>query len=93
MRYAKLIEGVLFYAPRRLRDGETAVYNPPVGLLTARGWKPVIETEGPAVGEGFVAAPGWSETEDAIVRTWTAAPEGELPPDEVLAILMGGETL
>lgn len=91
MIYGKLIDGAIVYAPRKLTtvDGCT-VYNPPAELLIAQGYKPVICSSAPEVEEGFVAAEGWEETEEAIVQTWHAEPEGDIPDAEALEILMGG---
>lgn len=93
MTYAKLTEAGIVFAPRRLRMGGTTVYNPPAELLLELGYKPVIYSEAPEVGEGFEAAPGWTETEDAIVRTWTLEPEGDISDAAALEILLGGETV
>lgn len=92
MSCAKLIAGSIRFAPRKIRSGDTVVYNPPAALLLAEGWKPVVYTEAPAVEAGYVAVSGWTETANEIVQTWTAEPEGELSDAEVLEILLGGES-
>ena len=91
MIYAKLIEGVLRYAPRRIVRGDFLIYNPPLVILEQEGYKPVIHTEPPAVEENRVAVFGWAETEAAIIQTWTVEPEGDIPDEDVLEILLGGE--
>lgn len=90
MSYAKLMDNVLVFAPRRLSDGETVVYNPPADILTARGWKPVVYTEAPTLEAGFAAVFSWTETEEAVVQTWTSVPEGDIPDAEALDIILGG---
>ena len=37
-----------------------------------------------------MAVPGWEETEEEIVQTWTVEPEGDISDAEALEILMGG---
>lgn len=79
MRYAKLINGVVRYAPNPVIYGDNVVGNPPAEVYEALGCKPVILTEQPAVGAGCVAVPSWVETPEAIVQTWAVEPE----PDEI----------
>ena len=93
MRYAKLIDGAIQFAPRKLAVGEYVVYNPVADMLTEARYKPVQYTEAPEVEPGYIAIPGWTETEEAIVQTWSIEPEGDIPDDEVLEILLGGEGL
>ena len=91
MNYAKLIDGAIVYAPRRLPVGDAVVFNPTEAMLTDAGYKPVVYTEAPAVEPGYIAVPGWEETDEAIVQTWAVEPE----PDEIdgkraAEILLGG---
>lgn len=90
MTYAKLIEGQIVFAPRKIRGPEYTTYNPPAEMLIEAGYKPVTYTDPPEVEEGYVAVPGWEETEEAIVQTWTVEPEGDISAEEALEILMGG---
>ena len=83
MKYAKLIDGEIHYAPRKLRLETYTVYNPTPEMLIAEGYKPVRYTDPPEVEPGYVAVPGWEETETEIVQVWTV----ELAPvteDEAL---------
>jgi len=89
--YAKLIDGNLHIAPRKLPGDGVIVYNPPAEMYAAQGWKPVRFTETPEAPDGYYYEPGWEEQTDAIVQTWTLAP---LPDDidvaEVYDIIFGG---
>ena len=96
MAYAKLIDGALVYAPRKIQteiDGERyTVYNPPDELLAEQGWLPVVFTDMPDVApEGYVYAPGWEQAGDEIVQGWELV---EAPDDvsdaEALEIILGG---
>ena len=91
MSYAKLTNNILYKAPHMLLCGNTVVYNPPAALLKAEGYKPVTYTEAPETEEGFVAIPEWTETEEEILQGWTVKPEGDIPADVALGILLGGE--
>lgn len=79
MDYAKLIDGELVFAHRKLPVGDAVVYNPTTEMLTEAGYKPVIYTEAPTVEPGYIAVPGWTETDEAITQTWAIEPE----PDEI----------
>ena len=79
MKYVKLIDGSISYAPRSVLVDGNWVGNPPAEVLEAEGYKPVRYTEAPAVEPGYIAVPGWEETGEEIVQTWAVEPE----PDEI----------
>lgn len=89
--YAKLIEGALNIAPKKLPGDGVIVYNPPESMYRAQGWKPVTFTDAPEAPAGYYYESGWEEQADAIVQTWTLAP---LPDDvdesEAFGIIFGG---
>jgi len=70
MRYAKLINSQIQYAPRRMRIGSVIVYNPTDAQLLAEGYLPVIETPMPEVDEQHYATPHWQEEPNRIVQRW-----------------------
>ena len=88
MRYAKLINNHLSYAPRRLLIGSAWVYNPTDAQLLAEGYLPVIETEPPETDERHYAEPHWAEENGQIIQSWTV---GEMPdevtPEEIAAAI------
>ena len=71
MNYAKLINGNIVLAPRKLPVGEYTVYNPTPDMLIAEGYKPVVYTEPPQTEPGYVAVPSWTENVLEIVQVWT----------------------
>lgn len=71
MRYAKLIDGQIQFAPHKLTVGEYVVYNPTPEMLIAEGYKPVIYTDPPETQPGYIAVPGWTENALEIVQVWT----------------------
>lgn len=92
MDYAKLIEGEISFAPRKVHYGETVVYNPPGEMLVELGYKPVTYTDPPVVEEGYIAVPGWEDDGGSIIQTWTVEEEpDEVDADRAMEILFGGE--
>lgn len=89
--YAKLIEGALNIAPKKLPGDGTIVYNPPEEMYLKQGWKSMIFVEPPEAPEGYYYEPGWEEQTEAIVQIWTLMP---LPDDvdefEAFDIIFGG---
>ena len=72
---AKLINGALSYAPRKIIiDGKT-IFNPSENLLKEQGYKDVETSEAPAVStQTQQAVPSWKEQEDKIVQSWELKP-------------------
>lgn len=72
---AKLIDGAISYAPRKIVvDGKT-IFNPGDALLRERGYKDVETSEAPAVStQTQQAVPSWTEQEDKIIQTWELKP-------------------
>lgn len=89
--YAKLIDGALQIAPKKLPGYGVIVYNPPEEMYRAAGYKPVTFTDAPEAPSGYSCEPGWEEQTDAIVQVWTMVP---LPDDiderEAYDIIFGG---
>ena len=78
--YAKLIEGKLVSPPKvsHRPDGSTVIgYDQRPDLLTADGYKPVVETERP--GEYYAAS--WQDDGSQITQVWTAFDPPAPPPD------------
>lgn len=93
MTYAKLIDGHIQYAPRKIKDGETVIYNPPAEMLMAEGYLPIRMTSQPEVEDGYMAEMGWEQTGNEIVQTWTIVVDpywNETEAEEILSILTGG---
>lgn len=79
MKYAKLINGSISYAPNPIAHDGMIRYNPPPEIYLAEGYKPVRYTDPPTTEPGYIAVPDWVETAEEIVQTWTE----ELNPDEI----------
>lgn len=79
MIYAKLINNTISYAPRSVLRNGNWIGNPPAEVLVELGYKPVRYTNQPETEPGYIAVPGWEETESEIVQNWTVEPE----PDEI----------
>ena len=95
MKYAKLINGRLSYAPNPIRDNGMIRYNPPGSVYEAEGYKQVQyanQPDPPGVGWWVET---WTETENAIVQGWLwheATDEDEISDTEALALLTGGDS-
>ena len=83
MRYAKLINDQIQNAPNPIIVGDRQIGNPPGEVYTEQGYKPVRYTEPPQTDPGYTAVPGWTETAEEIVRTWTVE-EVPITEDEAL---------
>ena len=79
MHYCKLINGRLQYAPKKITNNNTTVYNPTASMLIADGWKPLVVTDQPASPTGYHLEPIYSETSDSITQDWTVVAD---PPEE-----------
>lgn len=105
MNYAKLIDGQLQYAPRKLEiemtfeiDGEPVtdlytVYNPTAEQYASHGWLPVRYTEPEEAPEGYHYEASYTEDGGEIVQEWTLVEDevsDEISADEALEIIMGG---
>ena len=81
---AKLINGALSYAPKKIIiDGKT-IFNPPETLLKEQGYKDVETSSAPAVStQTQQAVPTWQEQENKIVQSWEVKPA---QPDPTAAL-------
>lgn len=93
---AKLIDGVLVYAPRKIKreiDGRTYVtYNPTDEMLAEQGWLLVVETPVPGdAPEGYHYEPTYTEEGGEIVQGWVLVQDpDDISDSEALDIIMGG---
>lgn len=81
---AKLIDGVISCAPRKIVvDGKT-IFNPPEDVLKEQGYKDVETSEAPTVStQTQQAVPSWQERGNKIVQSWELKPA---QPDPVAAL-------
>ena len=81
---AKLINGALSYAPKKIIiDGKT-IFNPGEELLKKQGYKDVENTSAPEVHtQTQQVVPTWQEQENKIVQTWEVKPA---QPDPTAAL-------
>ena len=92
MKYAKLNEGNLEFAPNPIIIDDRQIGNPSDEVYADQGYKPVTYTDPPETEPGYIAVPGWEETDNAIVQTWTIEEEpDEIDADRAMDILFGGE--
>lgn len=90
MTYGKLIGGELRGAPRPLKTKQGDVFTNDPAVLLKNGYKEIVTTEYPSDGKYYVTS--WSETDTQIVQVWTETdPPEEIPAEEALSIITGGE--
>lgn len=81
---AKLIDGAIFYAPRKMVIGGKTIFNPPKDVLKEQGYKDVETTSAPEVhAQTQQAVPTWQEQENKIVQSWELKPA---QPDPTAAL-------
>ena len=97
---AKLIDGAISYAPRKIIVDRKTIFNPTDTLLKEQGYKDVETSEALEVStQTQQAVPSWQEQDDKIVQTWElkpAQPEPaaalqEIQTQAVLAQIAGSE--
>lgn len=76
--FAKMIDGMIQFAPSVLSGDGVNVWNPPAEMYLAQGWKPVVFTDEPEAPSGYYYESGWEEKTDEIMQTWMLV---ELPDD------------
>ena len=93
--YAKLINGTLRSAPKKVDYNGKTIFNPPEEILLDMGYLPVTYTDmSTDASNGQHYESHWEQTDTEIVQVWTlvdnpAEPEPELSADEALDIIMG----
>lgn len=81
---AKLINGVLSYAPKKLYIDGQLIFNPGDDILKEQGYKDVETSEAPSVSaQTQQAVPTWQDQENKIVQTWELKPA---QPDPTAAL-------
>lgn len=91
--YAKLIDGVISYAPKHIAIGDNNIWNASAEQMLSVGYKLVVFSDTPEAPEGFYYELGWDETETEIIQTWTLTPlPDDIDPAEAFDIIFGGES-
>ena len=74
-----------------IQDGENIIANPPKEVITAHGFKPLIEEEKPS-DAGHIYSPIWIQSDENITRSWVVSEiTDEISDSEALYIITGGE--
>lgn len=98
--YAKLENGVLKYAPKKVVYNSHIIFNPGTDVLTELGYLEVQYTDMPTdATEGKMYVSSWEQQEDKIVQVWNLVDVPKTEPtleervsnvEETLEILSGG---
>lgn len=91
MKYAKLINGAIQYAPPKIKNSNGSItYNPKADVLAKLGYLPMIFTDMPEVQDGYIATSTWSEIDETITQVWKIVEDPyyyEATADEVVSAL------
>ena len=93
--YAKLVNGTLRSAPKKVDYNGKTIFNPTEEILLDMGYLPVTYTDMPTdASNGQHYESHWEQTDTEIVQVWTLVdnqtePEPELSSDEALNIIIG----
>lgn len=75
MKYGKLVNGAIQYAPKKVHVGRHWIYNPKPEILMEMGYKPVQDATYPGQPEnGYYWRKVWTESENAIFGSWELEP-------------------
>lgn len=88
MRYAKLENSILTYAPKFLVISGVKVWNASESDYIEQGWYPVIRTDAPVTEDGYYAEAYYEQEGDQIVQKWEIK-VAEPTAEELLAIITG----
>ena len=93
--YAKLINGTIRSAPKRVLHNDKQIFNPPDTVLQKLGYMPVTYTEMPTdAPDGQHYESGWEQTDTEILQVWKLvddqAEPDEISAEEALQIITGG---
>lgn len=81
--HAKLINGRLQAAPKRVRHNGSTIFNPPDSVLSDLGYLPVTYTDMPAdASDGRHYEPRWEQAGTEIIQVWTLADDQAYPEPE-----------
>ena len=71
MKFAKLIDGAIRYAPNPIVIDDRQIGNPPEEVYLSEGYKPVIYTDYPGEPDpGYMWIEKWVETSEEILQGW-----------------------
>lgn len=91
MKFAKLEEGNLIYAPRPLELNGVHVFTDDLETHLQLGYKELVLVPGPEAQEGYHTWFEWEETDTQIIQNWQSEWTDEVSADEALNIIFGGE--
>ncbi len=70
MKYGKLVNGILYAAPRQVIVGNRKMLNPDEETLKNLGFLPITLTEKPTTEDGFHAVCTFEKQAETIVSVW-----------------------
>lgn len=93
MRYAKLNNGQISYAPNPILHDGLWYGNPSAEVYLTEGYKPVVfSTQPEPLGDGYYVEK-WTETFTNIVQNWEWVEDDSVSAEEAIEILFGEDSL
>ena len=81
--YAKLVNGTLRSAPKKVDYNGKTIFNPPEEILLDMGYFPVAYTDMPMdAPDGQHYESHWKQTDTEIVQVWTLVDDPVIPEPE-----------
>lgn len=79
MKYAKLVNNVISYAPRKIKHNGRWYFNANESIMRAEGWLPVIFVDLPEIPEGYMLRESWAIVDNqagqqVIIEVWDVLP-------------------
>ena len=90
IRYGKLVDDDIEFAPRVIKRENSTIYNPTIRMLIEEGYKPIVNEYPPESSEGYHYEVSYRDDGDTITCIWTQV-ENEPTPNDLLNILLGEE--
>lgn len=90
MSYGKMNGGDIVFAPKKIKDGDSIIYNPTPEMLEEIGYKPIDEADIPESGDGYHYELSFVEDDEVIHYQWIKV-EDEPVAEDIVAILTGDE--
>ena len=90
MKYGKIENNKMYFAPKKIKHDNSITYNPPVEMLLERGYKPIVETPMPEAPQGYHYELSYEDDGDHISYVWVLV-ENEPTTDDIMNILLGEE--
>lgn len=79
MKYAKLVNDMISYAPRKIKHNRRWYFNASEDIMRSEGWLPVFLVDPPEIPDGYMLQETWRIMDDpssrqVIIEVWDVLP-------------------